>query len=132
MFPEWRNGTAEAFASLDGSREAGMATQPSISAPDAREESLSVLRALKGRKRLGLLPNDFIACDPKHGKHYGVLYGIMEKAGALAWGLCGRGSSCFALFDDRDGKDAISRLMRYIEPEGSSRFSWLHKTLVLE
>jgi 4-diphosphocytidyl-2-C-methyl-D-erythritol kinase len=132
MFPEWRNDTAEAFASLDGSREAGSEKLSPLSATDARKESLAVLRGLKERKRLGLLPNDFIACDPRHGERYGVLYGIMEKAGALAWGLCGSGSSCFALFDDRDGKDAISRLMRYIKPEGSSRFSWLHKTLVLE
>jgi 4-diphosphocytidyl-2-C-methyl-D-erythritol kinase len=132
MFPEWRSDTAEAYASLDGSRETGSLALLPLSAPDAREESLTVLRGLKERRGLGLLPNDFISCDTRHCERYGVLYRIMEKAGALAWGLCGSGSSCFALFDDRDGKDAISRLMRYIEPEGSSRFSWLHKTLVLE
>ena len=132
LFPEWRSDTAEAYVSLDGVREEG---PPPLDLSDAREESFSVLRGLKERKRLGLLPNDFIACASKHRERYDMLYGIMEKAGALAWGLCGSGSSCFALFDDKDGKngkDAISRFMHYVEPGGSSRFSWLHKTLILE
>jgi 4-diphosphocytidyl-2-C-methyl-D-erythritol kinase len=131
FFPQWRNDTAEAFSSLDQNRDDGLSAEP-LCAKEARAETFKVLRGLKMRERLGLLPNDFISCASLHSGRYGMLYDIIEKAGALAWGLCGSGSSCFALFDDKDGGDSISRLLAYMESERSSRFAWLNKTLVLE
>jgi 4-diphosphocytidyl-2-C-methyl-D-erythritol kinase len=130
LFPEWRSDTAKAFASLDSGREKG--GSPQISGEDARKESAAVLCGLKTRRTLGLLPNDFVGCDLSHAEHYSLLYDVLEASGALAWGLCGSGSSCFALFDTKDGEDAVSRLIHYFRHDGTSLFSWLNKTLVLE
>ncbi|MDR0649301.1 MAG: 4-diphosphocytidyl-2C-methyl-D-erythritol kinase [Synergistaceae bacterium] len=130
LFPKWSSDTAGAYAVLD-SRRARSETSP-LSIEDARAESFAVLRGLRDRKTLGQLPNDFIGCCERHDEDYRSLYAVAERAGALAWGLCGSGSACFALFDDERGRDAAGRLLRFIEPEGIPPFPWLHKTLVLE
>jgi 4-diphosphocytidyl-2-C-methyl-D-erythritol kinase len=132
IFPRWSNATAEAYASLDRIREQDSAPADLMTCEEAREESRAVLRGLAGRKHIGLLPNDFLRCASEYTEHYGLLYNAVEKAGAIAWGLCGSGSSCFALFDEKDGADAISRLLSGLVSGGSSRFDWIHKTLVLE
>jgi 4-diphosphocytidyl-2-C-methyl-D-erythritol kinase len=130
LFPGWGSDTAQAFASIDSDRENGI-FQPT-NCQDARKESQAVLCGLNARRTLGLLPNDFIGWDSSHAECYSLLYGVLEKAGALAWGLCGSGSSCFALFDKKNGPDAVSRLIHYLENERTNLFQWLHKTLVLE
>jgi 4-diphosphocytidyl-2-C-methyl-D-erythritol kinase len=130
FFPRWSSATVDAYASLDRLRGDAASFSPAESA-GAREESLAVLRGLAAGERLGLLPNDFTrVCN--HKERYSALYEIIENAGALAWGLCGSGSACFALFSEKDGAEAISDLLSRLSFGESSRFAWLHKTLVLE
>jgi 4-diphosphocytidyl-2-C-methyl-D-erythritol kinase len=132
FIPGWSSGTAEAYAALDRSRKAEAFPFMPMSISEARNESLGVLRRLSEGEIVGPLPNDFIACDSVHAGFYGDLYGVVEDAGALAWGLCGSGSSCFALFDEKKFPGTVSRALSRILAEESSRFTWLHKTLVLE
>ncbi|MDR1019187.1 MAG: 4-diphosphocytidyl-2C-methyl-D-erythritol kinase [Synergistaceae bacterium] len=131
MFPKWRSDTADAYAAIDRGRTRSEIPPP-LTREDAREESFAVLRGLMSRKTLGRLPNDFVGCCERHEADYRSLYAVAERAGALAWGLCGSGSACFALFDEKGGRDVAARLQGFIGPEGSPPFPWLHKTLVLE
>jgi 4-diphosphocytidyl-2-C-methyl-D-erythritol kinase len=131
IFPKWSGITAEAYASLDRMREADAFFSPTDE-KCAQEEAASVLRGLASQSRLGLLPNDFIPCTSGREECYNDLYNFIESSDALAWGLCGSGSSCFALFDRKNGADRISRLCSRLSKEESYRFAWLHKTLVLE
>ena len=132
FFPRWRSGTSEAYALLDRWRESGAQGSSSIDGEKAESESMSVLRALKNGERAGLLPNDFASCASADEDRYDDIYDIFEKSGALAWGLCGSGSSCFVLFGEKDRGESIPRLLRHLSGRGSSRYAWIYKTLILE
>jgi 4-diphosphocytidyl-2-C-methyl-D-erythritol kinase len=132
FIPVWSSDTGDAYAALDRLREADASFFTPMSAESARNESLALLRRLSARERPGLLPNDFIACDSAHAEQCRDLYRVLDDAGALAWGLCGSGSSCFAVFDEKKFPGAVSKVMFRLSAEESSRFAWLHKTMVLE
>jgi 4-diphosphocytidyl-2-C-methyl-D-erythritol kinase len=132
FFPQWKSGTSEAYALLDRWRENDAPHLSLIDGEEAGSESMRVLRALKNEERAGLLPNDFASCASANEGRYDDIYDVFEKSGALAWGLCGSGSSCFVLFGEKDGGESIPRLLRHLSNRESSRYAWLYKTLVLE
>jgi 4-diphosphocytidyl-2-C-methyl-D-erythritol kinase len=131
FFPRWSSATVDAYASLDRAR-GDASFFWAVNPAEAREESLAVLSGLVAGERLGLLPNDFLTRVCNYEELYSDLYEAIENTGALAWGLCGSGSACFALFSEKDGADVISDLLSRLSFEESSRFAWLYKTLVLE
>lgn len=128
FFPKWTSNTKEAYAALDRARGEGLAHP--VSESEARAESVSILASLRRGECVGLLPNDFILCFPEHDICYNGFYEIVREFGALAWGLCGSGSACFALFDRKKSNssmaDAISRIGL------GSDCKWLEDILILE
>ncbi len=125
LFPTWSSDTREAYARIDHMRETQTERPVVVSREEARRESRDILKRLKGRKFLGFLPNDFMLCHADHLLCYNDAYSIFEESGALAWGLCGSGSSCFALFASRTNlADALSSRLE--------RFPWLQKIMVME
>ncbi|MDR1472739.1 MAG: 4-diphosphocytidyl-2C-methyl-D-erythritol kinase [Synergistaceae bacterium] len=130
-FPEWASYTARAYASLDAYRRArGMG--PPMDEVRSRVEALSVLNSLRNENKLGILPNDFISCLSEYESCYNTLYEVFDKNGSIAWGLCGSGSACFALFRRKDAGFAIPGLTEALSREESSRFQWLRQILVVE
>lgn len=128
FFPRWRSDTAEAYAAVDCLRAGGSATI--TAGRDAVSEASAVLQGLRMGSKIGLLPNDFIHCMKPWQSCYNSLYKALDDCGAVAWGLCGSGSSSFALFE-RSG--AAERLARLDEKLGSGcGFDWLEQTLVAE
>lgn len=125
LFPGWPSDTREAYAKIDRVRDASRGKSSPLSREEARRESLEILKRLKERKCAGFLPNDFMLCHTDHLSCYNEAYSTFEESGALAWGLCGSGSSCFALFDSRtDLADVVSSRL--------GKFSWLQKIMVME
>lgn len=132
FFPKWASDTRRAYAVLDEQRKRDGAKCDMMDAASAREESVIFLNRLRSGERVGILPNDFISCMSLYESCYDDLYDIVESAGAQAWGLCGSGSACFALFGRRDAGEVLPALAERLSNEASSRFSWLQKIMVLE
>ena len=131
LFPDWTVNTAKAYRDIDEIRCHNKSKCDIINAERVGEESREVLdRLLKG-SRIGLLPNDFIDCMHEFTPRYEELYGAADRTGALGWGLCGSGSACFALFDNKT-PGAITEFMNIISRDYSRLLPWLNKTLVLE
>jgi len=93
LIPCWRSETAQAYREID--RKAAGCWTPEEKAIDESERVLSLLAS--GQKA-GLLPNDFLDVLLERHSEYYEIFGLAEKAGALAWGLSGSGSAAFALF----------------------------------
>lgn len=129
FFPKWTIATKEAYEAIDRRREANVSPLPTIE--EARTESLGILASLSEGKTVGLLPNDFLSCFSKHNICYNTLYDLFEKTGALAWGLCGSGSGCFAIYDGGDG-EAFVRMHAGVTAAENGPFSWISKSLVVE
>jgi 4-diphosphocytidyl-2-C-methyl-D-erythritol kinase len=131
FFPKWASDTGLAYRALDESRALKRGAEP-LSAEEAREEASLVLNSLRRGERTGMLPNDFIA-HAGHEREYTALRAIADKAGALAWGLCGSGSAFFALFGHEDGTACMSSVFGAIRGKnGDDKFQWLRQILVLE
>ncbi|MDR3332123.1 MAG: 4-diphosphocytidyl-2C-methyl-D-erythritol kinase [Synergistaceae bacterium] len=124
FFPEWNCDTREAYKTLD-SISGRIVTDEA----ECRDEALDVLDRLKRGERAGILPNDFIQCLKKHEMCYNILYGIFERSGALAWGLCGSGSACFALYGKSEITEVFARLSRFMREGETSRFNWITKVI---
>jgi 4-diphosphocytidyl-2-C-methyl-D-erythritol kinase len=111
IFPEWSSDTREAYSALD--REAGRMV---INEADARAESEALLERISDGERVGLLPNDFIQCFKKQKECYNYMYDMFDSSGAIAWGMCGSGSACFAIYggggEGISGIDALGRLVQ--------------------
>jgi 4-diphosphocytidyl-2-C-methyl-D-erythritol kinase len=130
-FPEWASGTARAYAALDAHRRSGRHERP-MDETGARHEAMSVLASLRGGNKIGMLPNDFVLCVSEHKLCYNIIYEVFNENNSLAWGLCGSGSACFALFRREDASAAIPKLTAALVRDGSARFQWLRQILVLE
>jgi len=129
FFPEWSADTAGAYRVLDEARTSG---RVAITGTDeAGEEALSVLERLKDGRRVGTLPNDFVAVAG-HESQYGMLSGLSSESGALAWGLCGSGSAYFSLFRPGDAECGIKSIVETIREKEKNEFKWLRQILVLE
>ncbi|AER66869.1 GHMP kinase [Thermovirga lienii DSM 17291] len=95
LVPRWSCSTKEAFRLIDelveyeGRRE-----------EEACMEALDVVSALNLGEKIGLLPNDFSSMLIKAHFGYKLFFECFERYGALAWGISGSGSSCFALFKE--------------------------------
>lgn len=131
FFPKWASHTKRAYAILDEQRGHDGAKCDMIDAATARGESVMLLNRLRSGERVGVLPNDFISCMSLYESCYDDLYDVVESAGAQAWGLCGSGSACFALFERCNAGEILPALAGRLSSEASSRFSWLQKIMVL-
>ena len=127
FFPKWRSNTVEAYAAIDRLRTDGAGA---MTAADAKEETFSTLRALRAGEKTGLLPNDFISCMSRWESCYNSFYKVLDDCGALAWGLCGSGSSCFGLFRRNEVRKRLAALDT--EVTAASGFDWIEQTLVVE
>lgn len=93
LIPAWRSDTGKAYLEID--RKAAGRWMPE---EKAIEESETVLSLLASGRKAGLLPNDFLGVLLERHNEYDEFFSLVEKAGALAWGLSGSGSAAFALF----------------------------------
>lgn len=125
LFPKWSSNTGEAYARIDRMREAKAPGFETVTREQAQRESNDILKLIKERKFFGFLPNDFMSCHIDHLSCYNEAYTVFEKNGALAWGLCGSGSSCFGLF--ASSTDLAPAVLSRLE-----KFSWLQKIMVME
>ncbi|MDR1482015.1 MAG: hypothetical protein LBI74_05255 [Synergistaceae bacterium] len=123
FFPEWSSNTREAYESLD--RIGGRTV---ASEAESLAESRDVMDKLFNGMKAGLLPNDFIQCFKEQERHYNDLYAAVESSGALAWGLCGSGSACFAIYGRSDDLKSPGRLL---DNGPLSRLKWLGKVMFL-
>jgi 4-diphosphocytidyl-2-C-methyl-D-erythritol kinase len=123
FFPEWSSNTRVAYESLDQIEGRAVSSEA-----ESLAESRDVMDKLFNGLKVGLLPNDFIQCFKKQEKHYNDLYAAVESSGALAWGLCGSGSACFALY--RRGSD-LKSLVRILDSGPPSSFKWIKQIMFL-
>lgn len=93
LIPAWRSETAEAYRAIDAKPGRNWITDE-----QATEESGEILSDLASGSKVGLLPNDFLTVLDHYRREYEILFGLLEKTGALAWGLSGSGSALFALY----------------------------------
>jgi 4-diphosphocytidyl-2-C-methyl-D-erythritol kinase len=105
--PGWAVSTKNAFELLS---VAGGGQFP-LTAEEGEREICAVLGGLGEKRRIGLLPNDFLPRLMKVFPQYLDFFAAFEKSGASAWGLTGSGSSIFGLFYDRSGICALLREM---------------------
>lgn len=91
---------------------------------EAFEEALAILGSLKRRRRVGILPNDFVPVLLATHPGYRLLFEAAENGGASAWGVTGSGSAFFCLFDREEGD--VSPLTQLKEA------GFVRKILVLE
>lgn len=131
LFPNWTVNTAKAYQDIDKIRCHNKSKCAIINTEMAREESAEILNGLLSGSKIGPMPNDFIDCMHEFAPHYDKLYEVAERAGALGWGLCGSGSACFALFDNKT-QGAITEFMHRLSRDYHQFLPWLNKTLVLE
>jgi len=95
LVPRWSCSTQEAFRLIDklggyeGRRE-----------EEACREALDMVSALNLGEKIGFLPNDFSTMLIDAHPGYKLFFECFERYGALAWGISGSGSSCFALFKE--------------------------------
>lgn len=94
IFPDWSVGTRNAYGELDSRYSRGYPLCES----EARAEALSLYGALTKGECVGLLPNDFAPLLLERFPGYRELFGMFERAGALAWGITGSGGAAFCLF----------------------------------
>ena len=134
LFPSWTVNTAKAYAEIDKIRCYNKSKCDNIrkdKKEQAAKESFEILNSLKSGRSVGLLPNDFIDCLRDYSTYYENIYTSADRAGALAWGLCGSGSASFALFGN-SSQDAVAEFFHRISKDCGGLLSSLNKTLVLE
>lgn len=120
-FPAWKSETALAYSKLDIYRQMH---NINVNEEDFSYEALEILRKLRKKERAGLLPNDFLVLLSHDHPEYERAFSAADKAGALAWGLCGSGSAIFAVCNDNLSSDT---LMAFYESE-----DWVIKITKLE
>lgn len=94
IFPDWSVGTENAYAQLDCRHKDGYA----LDGAAARAEADELCRKLRGKEKIGLLPNDFAPLLMDKFPDYDKLFDVFDKGGASAWGITGSGGAAFALF----------------------------------
>jgi 4-diphosphocytidyl-2-C-methyl-D-erythritol kinase len=94
VLPDWSVGTENAYARLD-LRYGGAYV---LNGAAARAEADGLCRKIRGKERIGLLPNDFAPLLMDKFPDYDKLFGVFDKGGASAWGITGSGGAAFALF----------------------------------
>lgn len=128
FFPEWSSNTGEAYARIDRARANG--EHLAMTEEAAEVESREVVGRLMAGESVGLLPNDFYECeDEQRRTRYDALFASARGHGAVAWGLCGSGSSCFALFG-RDDEGAMTKLVNGVSMDDG--FKWVRQILIVE
>ncbi len=120
-FPVWASSTAEAYRKLDIYREKN--NIPCFT-ENLDAEVFDVHRGLSEKKKLGLLPNDFLLPLEAEHHEYKTAGLIAQCYGALAWGLCGSGSAYFAVCKDEASALCVQKAF---EQE-----NWISKTSKLE
>lgn len=122
-FPYWYSGTQNAYAKLDWLREEQKIQALSLN--ECENEARRVLSALSSKRKIGLLPNDFleIFAGEQLAAYYEA-FAISDEHGALAWGLCGSGSAMFALCAGNTEAELIKEKFKQLD--------WVKKTAKLE
>jgi 4-diphosphocytidyl-2-C-methyl-D-erythritol kinase len=128
FFPCWSSNTPHAYRSLDLARASGHSSPVTEDAAVGEAESL--LGALASGSIVGEIPNDFMCCAG-HEDKYSALESMACSTGSLAWGLCGSGSSYFALYRPHDAAGGVRRMFEAIR-HNSEKFKWLQQILFLE
>lgn len=122
-FPCWVSNTKAAYTRLDSLREERRLEVLSLS--ECEEEIDEVLKALRSKNKVGLLPNDFLQIfTVEQLTGYMQAFDAADDEGALAWGLCGSGSAVFAIFTD------MAEACR--AEEKIKQLGWVQKTAKLE
>jgi 4-diphosphocytidyl-2-C-methyl-D-erythritol kinase len=120
-FPSWKSDTAYAYTKLDQYRKTH---KISVSEKNFSYEALEILDKLRKKDKVGLLPNDFLGPLLSEHMEYETAFTAADRAGALAWGLCGSGSAVFAVCKDDTSSD---KLINFYKSE-----SWIIKITKLE
>ena len=98
--PDKSISTAEAYRKLDEDRKKGNINIVPVS--HAIYEALNIYGNLERRKKIGLLPNDFISILRKESDFYDKFFDLCNTfKSSLAWSVSGSGSSAFCLFTDK-------------------------------
>lgn len=123
VFPRWASNTKTAYAKLDLLREESKSEV--LELPECEAEADEVLKALRSKDKVGLLPNDFLQIfTGEQLTGYMQAFDTADGEGALAWGLCGSGSAVFAIFTD------MAEACR--AEEKIKQLGWVQKTAKLE
>lgn len=112
IFPKWHVSTQRAYAELDEMRSKGLGM---VSLEEARRETRDLITQLTEGKRVGLLPNDFLAQLQQRYAQYDLFFSEVEKEGALGWGLCGSGSALFAIFEKKCELDFMQQYILNVD-----------------
>lgn len=123
VFPRWASDTKAAYEKLDLFRSERQLKV--FTTAECNAEIDEVLAALRSKTKVGLLPNDFLQIfTGEQLAGYMEAFGVADRAGALAWGLCGSGSAIFAIFADTEAA-------LWAEEE-IKQLRWVQKTAKLE
>ena len=98
VVPAWRCFTVDMFARLDEYFHDEWESTSERACAEARH----VFDRLARGEFCGLLPNDFCALLLREHSEYRALFADFCRAGAIAWGISGSGSSAFALWNKDD------------------------------
>lgn len=98
--PSWHSRTKAAYVLLQRYR----GQHASVSTEEALSEGERLVAALRDKKNVGLMPNDFTAPLTASRAEYLEAFADAKEAGALGWGLCGSGSAFFALCESADSR----------------------------
>lgn len=109
--PPWQCGTAAMYRALDVAR--ADARRLPMSAMDAAREADDVVRCLSLGGRVGEVPNDFADVQPGDAEMAAEVRSVFSDMGALAWGVCGSGSSLFGAFKtDLEARETLREIER--------------------
>lgn len=110
LFPTWKSDTTRAYRELDRLR-AGENQNTDLEM--AKEQTEKIWATLGAGRFIGLLPNDFLRVSLTAHPEYEEFFSSFKDFKAVAWGLCGSGSACFALFEDaRSAKNCRVKLRK--------------------
>mgnify|MGYP000895702715 FL=1 len=124
VIPDKSISTAEAYRKLDEDRKKGNINIVPVS--HAIYEALNIYGNLERRKKIGLLPNDFISILRKESNFYDKFFDLCNTfKSSLAWSVSGSGSSAFCLFTDKHEALKAQEVM-------NSKLFGISKTFVLE
>ena len=124
VIPDKSISTAEAYRKLDEDRKKGNINIVPVS--HAIYEALNIYGNLERRKKVGLLPNDFISILRKESNFYDKFFDLCNTfKSSLAWSVSGSGSSAFCLFTDKHEALKAQEVM-------NSKLFGISKTFVLE
>ena len=127
VFPDWSISTKNAYSDIDKSRgKTEQKNSAQENAKKAESEAFEIMSGIMSQRHCGLLPNDFLPVIKEQSAKYRLLAENALASGAFGWGLCGSGSSFFALFP-KAGESSASAFYKK-----SSKEAWINKIYAVE